>query len=230
MRLDGKPHTVVGVLAPGPADRMQTELYLPWPSARSRSNHDFHWLLVMGRLKPGVTLEQANANMVAVTAGHRRGNPRSNMGWTLQRRAVPEQLPEPRATNNALWLLLGAVGFVLLIACANVANLLLARGTARQREVAVRVVARRVAGGRSSRQLLTESLVLALVGGALGVGPRAPGCMRVIVALMPPFTLPSEADVAPERAGAAVHARASRVVSGVLFGMRPGLAGGARRT
>ena len=67
IRIDGSPHTVVGILAPGPADRVQNKLYLPLAFAPEQVNHDFHWLLVMGRLKPGVTLAQANADMKNVT-------------------------------------------------------------------------------------------------------------------------------------------------------------------
>ena len=192
VRLDGKPHLVVGVLAPGPADRLQTDLYLPLAFSPEQVNHDFHWLLVMGRLKPGVSLEQANANMTAVTKAIAEASPRSNMGWSASVEPLQNNFLS-KETITGLWLLLGAVGFVLLIACANVANLLLARGTARLREVAVRSSL-----GATRRQIfvqfLTESLVLAAIGGVLGIALAA-GLLRVILAAMPPYTLPSEADV-----------------------------------
>jgi len=80
LRVDAKPYTVVGVLAPGPADRLQNEVYLPLAFTPEQLNHHFHWLLVMGRLAPGVSLEQANANMDTVTQSIAEENPRSNTG------------------------------------------------------------------------------------------------------------------------------------------------------
>jgi putative ABC transport system permease protein len=82
VRVDGAPHTVVGVLATGPADRVSQELYKPLSFKPEQINYDFHWMLVMGRLKPGVSLAQANANMDQVTAHMAELNPRSNKGWT----------------------------------------------------------------------------------------------------------------------------------------------------
>ncbi len=192
IRLDGKPYTVVGVIAPGPADRVQNKLYLPLAFTPEQINHDFHYLLVLGRLKRGVTLAQANADMDAVTRHIAEANPRSNKGWSASVEPLQNNFLS-KETIRGLWLLLGAVAFVLLIACANVANLLLARGTARQREIAVRV-SLGAAPGQVFRQLLTESLVLAGIGGVIGVA-LAWVLLQAIVAAMPPYTLPSEADV-----------------------------------
>jgi putative ABC transport system permease protein len=217
IRIDGKPHIVTGVLAAGPADRLRNQLYLPLAFAPEQLNHDFHWLLVMGRLKPGVTLEQAGANMVAVTRQIAKTFPVSNTGWG----ASVEPLQNNFLNNNtkmALWLMLGAVGFVLLIACANVANLLLARGTARRRELAIRAA---LGASRAEivRQLVTESLVLALLGGALGVA-LASGLLRAILAIMPTFTLPSEADVRLN-VPVLLFTLTACMISGILFGCAP---------
>jgi putative ABC transport system permease protein len=217
IRLDGKPYTVVGVIAPGPADRVQNKLYLPLAFKPEQINYDFHYLLVLGRLKPGVTLAQANANMDSVTKHIAEVNPKSNKGWS----ATVEPLQNnflSKETINGLWLLLGAVGFVLLIACANVANLQLARGTARQREIAMRA-SLGASPGQLFRQLLTESVVLAAIGGVLGV-TLAWILLKAIMALMPPFTLPSEADVRLN-VPVLLFTLGVSLFCGVLFGCAP---------
>ena len=173
-------------------DRQQAQMTVPLVFKPEQLNHDFHWLLAMGRLKPGITVQQAQANMDAVTAHIAEMYPASDKGWG----AFVDQLKNdfmPRERIRMLWLLLGAVGFVLLIACVNVANLLLARGITRQKELAVRSA---VGAERSTIfvQLLTESLVLALGGGALGVGVGY-GVLQGLIAVMPENTLPIEADL-----------------------------------
>jgi putative ABC transport system permease protein len=217
IRLDGKPHLVVGVLAAGPADRLQNQLYLPLAFTPDQVNHDFHWLLVMGRLKPGVTMAQANADMERVTRQIGEAHPASNKGWGASVEPLQNNFLS-KETINGLWLLLGAVGFVLLIACANVANLLLARGTVRQREVAVRSSL-----GASRRQVfaqfLTESVVLAGIGGALGVALAAV-LLRVILVVMPAYTLPSEADVRLNLP-VLLFTLGAAVLSGIIFGCVP---------
>jgi len=217
IQMNGEPYTVVGVLAPGATDRLQNRLYLPLAFKPDQINHDFHWLLVMGRLKPGVTIAQANADMDAVTKHIAQVYPKSDQGWGASVEPLQNDFLD-RDVIRALWLLLGAVGFVLLIACANVANLLLARGATRQREVAVRAS---VGAGRWQlfRQFLTESLALALLGGAAGVG-LALGLLKLIVSMMPPFTLPSEADVSLNLPVLLFTLGAS-LLAGVLFGCVP---------
>jgi putative ABC transport system permease protein len=217
IRVDAKPYTVVGVLAAGQADRMQSRIYLPLAFAPDQINHDFHWLLVMGRLKPGISIAQANAEMEAVTRKMAEAYPASNKGWSASVEPLKNNFLS-QETKTALWLLLGAVGFVLLIACVNVANLLLARGTARQRELAVRA-SMGAAGSRLFRQLLTESVVLAAIGGVLGVA-LAGLMLDAIMALMPPFTLPSEADVRLN-VPVLLFSLAACGLSGVFFGCAP---------
>jgi len=217
VRVDGAPHTVVGVLATGPADRVSQELYKPLSFKPEQINYDFHWMLVMGRLKPGVSLAQANANMDQVTAHMAELNPRSNKGWTASVEPLQNNFLS-KETIAGLWLLLGAVGFVLLIACANVANLLLARGMARQREIAVRS-SLGASRGQVFAQFLTESVVLAAIGGVLGV-VLAKLLLTGIMALMPPFTLPSEADVRLS-VPVLLFTLAASLLAGVIFGCAP---------
>jgi len=192
LRLNDVPYTVVGVEQAGVADRGQAQLTVPLVFKPAQINHDFHWLLVMGRLKPGVTIQQAQQNMNAVTAHIAQVYPKSDDGWGAKVEPLKDDFLPPERIKM-LWLLLGAVGFVLLIACVNVANLLLARGMARQKEMAVRGA---LGAARSTifGQLLTESVVLALAGGALGVGVGY-GLLQGLIATMPQNTLPNEADL-----------------------------------
>ncbi len=192
LRLNSEPFTVVGVQQPGIFDRQQAQLTVPLIFKPDQINRDFHWLQVMGRLKPDVTVKQAQQNMDAVTAHLAQMYPNSNEGWGVYVEPLKNDfLPKERV--KMLWLLFGAVGFVLLIACVNVANLLLASGMSRQKELAVRGA---LGAGRVTifGQLLTESLLLALAGGALGVG-LGYCLLQGLIAAMPSNTLPSEADL-----------------------------------
>jgi len=217
VRMDGEQYTVVGVLAPGATDRVQSELYVPLAFKPEQINHEFHWLLIMGRMKPGVTVAQANVDMQSVTEHIADEFPKSNQGWSASVEPLQNDFLD-RDTIRALWILLGAVGFVLLIACANVANLLLARGTARQREVAVRG-ALGATRGQLFSQFLTESLALATFGGALGVA-LAWVFLKAILVLMPPFTLPSEADVRLN-IPVLLFTLGATMFAGILFGCAP---------
>lgn len=215
--LDQKPYTVVGVWAPGQPDRLPWELNVPLVFRPAQINHDFHWLTVMGRLKDGVTLQQANANMAAVAQHIAQANPSSNKGWGASVEPLQNDFLSPNF-KLTLWLLLAAVGFLLLIACVNVANLLLAKGTTRQREVAIRTAV----GATRSRvfaQFVTESLILAAIGGALGIGVGYT-LLKGIVASMPPNTLPSEADVRLN-IPVLLAALAATTIAGLLFGCAP---------
>jgi len=192
IRMNGEPYTVIGVAQPGLDDRRPSRLWLPLAFKPEQINHKDHWILVMGRLKDEVSIEQANAEMQAITQQLAEEFPQSNSNWSasvepLQNNFIPEK------TIKNLWLLLGAVGFLLLISCVNVANLLLARGTTRQREVAIRA-ALGATRAELFGQFLTESLVLAIIGGAFGIYLGGL-IIDVILAILPFQMLPSEADV-----------------------------------
>jgi putative ABC transport system permease protein len=217
IRLNGERYTVVGVMAGGQPDRLESQIFVPLAFKPEQINHDYHFVLVMGRLKPGVTLQQANADMDSVTRHIAEVYPKSNKGWGATVEPLQNDFISADTIKN-LWLLMGAVGFILLIACVNVANLLLARGTVRQKEIAVRA-ALGATRWQLFAQFLTESVALSLIGGALGVG-LAWVLLKVIVAIMPPFTLPSEADL---RLNLPVlfFSLAASIVAGALFGCAP---------
>jgi predicted permease len=223
--LNAEPYTIVGVLAdrfrPDPA----ADLFIPLQPDPNSTNQG-HYLSVAGRLKPGVTLEAARAEMKALGDQFRRANPR----WMgSEEQATVERMQDlvVRDVRPALLILLGSVGLVLLIACANVASLLLARATGRQKEIAIRAA---IGAGRAQivRQLLIESVLLATLGAAVGVVVGVWGA-RALIALSP-GDLPRAADLA--RASLVGSVLDWRVLgftvvvalgTGLLFGVAPAL-------
>ena len=192
IRINGEQYTVVGVLAPGLGDRLTFQLAVPLAFNPENIDHSFHWLTVLGRMKPGVTIAQAQADMDVVARRIAQDYPDSNKTWGVSVEPFRNDFL-PRKTLKTYWLLMGAVGFVLLIACVNVANLLLARATARQKEVAVRASLGATRWGLFV-QFLVESLVLAIIGGTLGVALTVV-LVRVVMAIIPPYIVTSEADI-----------------------------------
>ena len=176
-------------------------------------------LFVMGRLKRGVTLEAASAEMNVIAQQLSQSYPKTNRNVTVTVEPLKNDFL-PRETRLGLWLMMGAVGVVLLIACVNIANLLLAWGTARQKEIAVRA-AQGATRARIFRQFLIESLSLALMGGALGI-LLAEGILRGVMSLMPrnQLGIPYEAD--PQlNIPVLLFTLGATLLCGVLFGCAP---------
>ena len=221
IRIEGASHTIVGVMPPGFHFPSNADLWVcVEPLEReSRNPRTVRGMEVVGRLRPGVGPETARAELGAVAAGLAREYPESNAGVEV----VPVPLRDRWVgdVRTSLLLLLGACGFLLLIACANVANLLLARAVARQREIALRTA---LGAGRPrlARQLLTESLVLAGLGGAAGLALATWGThalLRTLIAASP-APLPAWIRVETDATVLAFAAAVSLLV-GLLFGLAP---------
>jgi predicted permease len=225
-RMNNRPHTVVGVLPNVPQFPNQNDVYMPSSacpfrsSAQTRENRAARMLSVYGRLRPGVTLEQARADLATVAnrmaTDHADLYPKGS-GFGAQALRLGDELT--LRAKPTLLVLLGAVGCVLLIACANVANLMLARMLRRGRELAMRA-ALGAGRGRLVRQLLTESTLLALVGGAIGLGLAA-AALRLLVAFTARFT--TRASEVHVDASVLVFTLVVSVLTGMLFGALPAL-------
>jgi putative ABC transport system permease protein len=214
--LDGKPYTVVGVLSPGVRDRGAL-ISVPLVFSSDQLNHDYHWINVMGRLKPGINITQAQVETDVIAARIARAYPTSNHGWSVTLEPLKSaSVRDDR--KSTLWLLLGAVALVLLIACVNVANLLLANGATRRKEVAVRGA---LGGSRAAifAQFLTESLLLAGAGALLGVATGY-AMLKGLVAVMPAHTLPPQADL-QLNLPVLVFTLAIATIAGILSGCAP---------
>ena len=221
--IGGEPSTVVGIMPAAFQSDPPADIFIPL-QADPNSTNQGHYLRVAARLKPGVTLQAAKAHMKIVGERFRQANPEW-MDKTESVSVVPLQDAEVGDVRPALLILLGAVGFVLLIACANVANLQLARASTRQREMAIRTA---IGANRTRivRQLLTESVVLALAGGVCGFILGAWG-VRVLLDIAP-GNIPRISDTA--HAATLVSALDWRVLcftlgisfaTGILFGLFP---------
>jgi putative ABC transport system permease protein len=215
LTLDGNPTTVVGVMPPHFSPGF--DIFVPLAFDYEQTNRGSHYLVMLGRLRPGVTIEQAREDLIAIAAGLEQSYPESNTGW----RAVVDPMHD-RVVENvepALLILTMAVGLVLLIACANVANLMLSRMALRERDTAIRSA---LGAGRwqLTRQMLIESILLALGGGLLGFLLAIRGT-SVLVALSAD-ELPRYESITADT-GVLGFTLALSLITGLLFGLMPAL-------
>lgn len=222
--LDYKPYTIIGVL---PKDfsmfgtSTSLDVWLPFAFNRAQLNREDHELIVFGRLRNGVSIPQAQAEMETIQANLKKQYPGVDQENGIRVASFSDNLSAK--IRPALLVIMAAVGFVLLIACANVANLMLARAASREREIALRST---LGAGhrRILRQLLTESVLLALIGGAFGV-LVAFGGLRLLHYALPPAG-PGEI---PHSAGIGIDWRVLvftigvSLLTGILFGLAPAL-------
>jgi putative ABC transport system permease protein len=220
--LDGQAYTVIGVMGPQfQFPSRSTQIWLPrvFTPDEMQNGRGSHYLGDIARLAGGVSVAQAQAEMAGIAARLAKQYPRTNVGWTTV--IIPlSQAGGVVQVRPALLVLLGTVGFVLLIACANAANMLLARASVRQREIAVRL-ALGATRGRLIRQLLTESVLLSFIGAALGL-LIAFASARVITTLPPNF-LPRAQYVRVDGVVLAFTA-ALGLLTGLVFGSLPAIA------
>ncbi len=214
--LNGIVRQVIGIMPPRFMWR-GADVYLPVHFRRGEAVEGVRTVHVLGRLKSGVTDAQAEADLRPIVAYLKKLEPRAFPDkWRVG--LLPFKQTFPSGIVSALWVLFGATGLLLLIACANVSNLLLSRAAGRQREMAVRAS---LGAGRLRlvKQLFTESVVLALAGGAIGIA-LAYAALRALIAIVPPDTIPDEAQIVMN-IPVLLFSVAVSTFTAILFGLAP---------
>jgi putative ABC transport system permease protein len=218
LKLNSAMYTIVGVMPP--TFLFISRLHQVWtPIALNKQNRDYHSVTVVARLANGSARERATAELAGIARGLAEAYPKSNKGWSVEVDDFQEWLIN-RSFKARLLLLLAAVGLVLLIACTNVASLLMARSAARNREIAVRL-SLGATSGRVIRQLLTESVILSVTGGALGLG-LAWQLIRLAPAFVPPNAIPAAAPIELNLT-VVLFTLGVSIMTGILFGLAPAL-------
>lgn len=218
MLLNDTVRTVIGVMPPRFMWR-GADVYLPIVFHRGQFLEGVHYVHLLGRLKPGVTETQAESDLRPMVADLKQREPAAfPEKWRVGLLSFRETFPS--GIREVLWILFGAVGMLLLIACANVSNLLLTHAASRQREIAVRA-SLGATRGRLLRQLLTESALLSTLAALIGAA-LAFGALRVILAMVPPESIPDEAHVAVNRP-VLLFTLGVSFVTALLFGLAPAL-------
>jgi putative ABC transport system permease protein len=215
--LSNEAYTIVGVSPSSFGFGEEIDMITPLGEGMDSGRGDRR-VAALGRLKHGVSLEQASSELNGIMEQMEREYPRANPGWRVRLVSARDWVVEP-ALQRSMWVLMGAVGLLLLLACANVANLLLARGAARQREIGVRL-ALGASRARLARQVLTESLLLGFCGGALGV------MLALVLVRTSPAWLPAElvAGQMPEVNWLVLaFALTATVVASLAFGSAPAM-------
>ncbi|HMC58828.1 MAG TPA: ABC transporter permease, partial [Candidatus Solibacter sp.] len=218
LELNGTLRTVIGVM-PRRFMWRGADVYLPTVYRRGQTPEGVTDVHLMGRLKPGVTRAQAEADLRPILLDLQQRQPKDfPKSWRIQLQTFAETFPS--GIQDALWILFGAVGLLLVIACVNVSNLLLSRASYRRREIAIRA-SLGASRARLVGQLLAESLVLGVAGGALGVAAAYAG-LRGLIAMVPPNTIPDEAQIALN--GPVLwFTLAVSMTAALLFGLAPAL-------